>query len=289
MSNTEDLTIHITDYDRPEFVGQLIDIFEDFLEEKGIKLPVDEDDMYDEEENRAIIYGSNYDKLQADIEDRLRAWAYEEDKEEEGGRTKMTAQEAYEENKKTLFFKVVGKDDFENAHGEQTMYKKVEDLYLIPYFLDKETFAALDVTKAMFEELNITMDELWTDIKLSAEHLMPRRIDTMQNILGPAMPLPPQDKSMPVMTIVTNVKGMFGAAVLFYDGVMEDVSKRLGGDYFVLPSSKHEVICVPAMTQNADLLREMVRDINRTEVDEKDLLSDNVYYYNAEDKTFRIA
>ena len=76
-NNQEGLIIHITDCDRPEFVGQIIDIFEDFLEEKGVKLPVEEDEMYDADgdENRAIIYGSNYDELQASIEDRLREWA----------------------------------------------------------------------------------------------------------------------------------------------------------------------------------------------------------------------
>ena len=47
--------------DRTEFLGQLIDVVEDWLEEKGIDIPHSEKN----ELNAAIIYGSDYDKLQS--------------------------------------------------------------------------------------------------------------------------------------------------------------------------------------------------------------------------------
>ena len=56
----------------PEFVGQIIDIFEDFLEEKGIAIPNPERD--EDPDNEAIIYGSDYGTLQDKIEDTLRNW-----------------------------------------------------------------------------------------------------------------------------------------------------------------------------------------------------------------------
>lgn len=46
---------------RAEFLGQLIDVVEDWLEEQGIDIPNEEKD----ELNAAIIYGSDYDKLQS--------------------------------------------------------------------------------------------------------------------------------------------------------------------------------------------------------------------------------
>ena len=51
--------------DITEFVGQIIDVFEDFLEEKGVRLHVDTD---------VCVYGTDYDKLQNSIEDILREW-----------------------------------------------------------------------------------------------------------------------------------------------------------------------------------------------------------------------
>ena len=56
----------------PEFTGQIIDIFEDFLELKGITIPNPERD--EDPDNTAIIYGSDYGMLQDKIEDTLRNW-----------------------------------------------------------------------------------------------------------------------------------------------------------------------------------------------------------------------
>lgn len=55
----------------PEFVGRIIDLFEDFLEEKGIDIP-NEDKI--QSENPAIIYGMDYGFLQSGIEDILINW-----------------------------------------------------------------------------------------------------------------------------------------------------------------------------------------------------------------------
>ena len=58
----------------PEFIGQIIDIFEDFLEEKGINIENDEKNDRDDPESAAIIYGTDYGQLQSDIESTLIGW-----------------------------------------------------------------------------------------------------------------------------------------------------------------------------------------------------------------------
>ena len=62
--------------DKLEFIGQLIDIFEDFLEEKGIAIPnIDKEDDTDlDKESAAIIYGEDYYSLESKIEDTLVNW-----------------------------------------------------------------------------------------------------------------------------------------------------------------------------------------------------------------------
>ena len=57
--------------DRPEFIGQIIDIFEDFLEEKGIDIPNDEKT---ESDDPAILYGTDYGNLQSALEEMLLNW-----------------------------------------------------------------------------------------------------------------------------------------------------------------------------------------------------------------------
>ena len=56
--------------DRAEFIGQIIDIFEDFLAEKAIEIPNDDR----EDENDAIIYGLDYGELQTNLESMMTAW-----------------------------------------------------------------------------------------------------------------------------------------------------------------------------------------------------------------------
>lgn len=58
--------------DMPEFAGQIIDIFEDFLEEKGVL--IDNPERDEDADNAAILYGSDYGNLQDRIYDILRNW-----------------------------------------------------------------------------------------------------------------------------------------------------------------------------------------------------------------------
>lgn len=62
--------------DVPEFVGQIIDIFEDFLDERGVLLenPERDEDPDADPESVANIYGSDYGELQDAIEDTLVNW-----------------------------------------------------------------------------------------------------------------------------------------------------------------------------------------------------------------------
>ena len=57
--------------DLPELIGQIIDSFEDFLEEKDVRIFNPE---MDESEDPAVIYGSDYDRLYSRIEETLILW-----------------------------------------------------------------------------------------------------------------------------------------------------------------------------------------------------------------------
>lgn len=63
----------IKEEDVPEFLGNLIDVVEDFLEKKGIGIPNEERDENDEDD-QAIIYGSDYDDLSDAFQDVLENW-----------------------------------------------------------------------------------------------------------------------------------------------------------------------------------------------------------------------
>lgn len=68
--------IIINEMDKPELIGNIIDIFEDFLDDKGIIIPnpeKDEDPELDME-SPANIYGEDYDSLSTSLENLLQSW-----------------------------------------------------------------------------------------------------------------------------------------------------------------------------------------------------------------------
>ena len=91
-----------------------------------------------------------------------------------------------------------------------------------------------------------------------------------------------EDNMIP-MFVATNNKKVNGAGVILYEGLLKTFAKKIGSDFYILPSSIHEVIFVPA---NGDMdvryLIQMVKEVNATEVSPSEVLSDNVYKYHAD-------
>lgn len=83
------------------------------------------------------------------------------------------------------------------------------------------------------------------------------------------------------MFVLSNVKKYLGAACILYDSILAEIGERIQDDFFVLPSSVHEVIIVPASSgAGQEDLEAMVREINTTQVLPEEILSDRVYYYD---------
>ena len=73
----------VNNQDMAEFLGQLIDVFDDFLEERDGRIPTSDAEMEENdelEESEARIYGSDYSELEENIRELLGNW--EEGKEE---------------------------------------------------------------------------------------------------------------------------------------------------------------------------------------------------------------
>lgn len=66
---------------------------------------------------------------------------------------------------------------------------------------------------------------------------------------------------------------------------MEKVAELLGTNYYVLPSSIHELLILPDNgSMQLSELEAMVREVNATQVAPEDRLSDKVQYYDRETK-----
>lgn len=90
--------------------------------------------------------------------------------------------------------------------------------------------------------------------------------------------------------IVTNKSKMNGAAVFFYPGVMEQLAMELGGSYYIIPSSVHEVIAVKNEdTGFVESLNQTMQEVNDVMVEPYERLLDSAYYYDCVTKEFHKA
>lgn len=84
------------------------------------------------------------------------------------------------------------------------------------------------------------------------------------------------------MYVITNPEKIDGSSAMLSDATMQEMADKLGEDFYILPSSRHEVLAVPESTvSDPEDLRQMVKEVNATEVSKGDYLSDNVYHYDA--------
>lgn len=91
------------------------------------------------------------------------------------------------------------------------------------------------------------------------------------------------------MYVLSNRKNYFGAAALYYPGVLKKIGREFESDLIVLPSSIHEVILLPAKRwTDYDGLNEMIVDINENHVAKEEVLSNHFYYYDLERDELRM-
>lgn len=88
--------------------------------------------------------------------------------------------------------------------------------------------------------------------------------------------------------VLSNQSRNHGAAVLLYPGVLEELHKKMEGDYYILPSSVHEVLILSKEIHFTPAeLRKMVVDINREQVEPEDRLGNDVYEFQGKTGTLQ--
>ncbi|MDY6279409.1 MAG: DUF5688 family protein [Roseburia faecis] len=144
--------------------------------------------------------------------------------------------------------------------------------------------AALIISNALLCKYGIPEAQLFHDAFENAERTRPAVITGMSEML---LQEPIEEE---LVFIATTPDGVHGAGVLAYPGFLDKAAKQLGGNFYVFPSSIHEVILAKDNGNlNASELDDMVRNINNTEVPPEERLSDNAYHYDSTAHIFELA
>lgn len=169
--------------------------------------------------------------------------------------------------------------------------------------LEMEGFAGVKICFAIFENLEkerkmklltdkcvetygISDDDLVTCMNLN-KYLY--KFDTLSNVLQMS-----GHDDFPIYAL-TNDKMSFGSGMICVDSIFRKVVERMGCDFYILPSSVHELLFVPvdnfdedeSAEEIEDKLLSMVWEVNHTQVEPNERLSNHIYYVDSKSLEFR--
>lgn len=165
-------------------------------------------------------------------------------------------------------------------------------IYRIVVSMDSNGIASTIVDHRIADDSGMTEQELFASAVENTKRILPAKIQPMTSIImevmvGEGMPreiaesmiadINPGDE---MMWVISNDIGVNGAVNMLYDENLHELAEKLNDDLYVLPSSIHEVICVPASMGEPEELADMVQEVNMTTVRLEERLSNQVYHYD---------
>lgn len=173
-------------------------------------------------------------------------------------------------------------------------YKKYLDLAIVYYISVKEDIfecASILINNSHLKLWNETLEEIDELAVKNTPFILKPELKSMGQTLKEIMfnsddnEFNEEDFENCYMYVLTNEKKQFGAATILYDNELKDFSERIESDFYIIPSSVHEVIIIPSkFVDSSDSLDEMICEVNSSQVPLVDILSDHAYKYNRADK-----
>lgn len=147
---------------------------------------------------------------------------------------------------------------------------------------DVDGVACVNITKDMLHLWNVSEEELFEIAEKNAKYY----VKPMKQVIAELLDKEITEIDVPeddAMYVITNAMKNRGAAGLFDLDLLRKTAEELQSDFFILPSSMHEIILVlETSAPSKQMLKESVEDVNQCQVKEEEYLSDNVYYYSRE-------
>lgn len=187
--------------------------------------------------------------------------------------------------KKCLYIGVIN-TELNSELLEEAVHKEKAGVSLVlRQVLEENSYGIVSgiVSKELFEEMDMGEEDVWRLAWKNTQRLFPPKFVDMKSelekLLG--MVLPKEDTPM---YFLTSKKEQYGGVYFLCEKILKKVYEKLGDNFYILPSSIHETIIMreKEVKQSVEELKLLVMDANKTTVSEKDVLSNNVYYYSEE-------
>lgn len=208
----------------------------------------------------------------------------------------------YTRIQKRLCFKVVNAEK-NRKMLEHVPHRRLLDLAVVYYvLLPNEALlnrpAAILVNNKMSELWDISESDLYNIAFENNKHFFRNVVRSLEEVIIETV-YKEQDglSTMSIQNMSNDEKRMYyvsthtkqyGATLFLYNDLLENFAQE-HGDFYILPSSIHELLFVPCSCGelNKSELCAMVQEINR-ECLEEEFLSDNIYLFHSDTKTIEM-
>nr|WP_303024794.1 DUF5688 family protein [uncultured Blautia sp.] len=192
----------------------------------------------------------------------------------------------YEQIKENLRLRLVSRED-NRKYLEQGPYRMDTIGAMVVYAdLDESLMGqemGMRITHRLLQGYGVTEGQLFDEAMTQTRMHCPFTLQSMDSLIEEMTGM--RGPGGCDMHILTNRDKFYGASVSLYPDTLPKVREMLGEDFYVLPSSVHELILLRKSGQHTPYdLRAMVRQVNREQVAPEEQLSNEVFEYRGKER-----
>ena len=187
--------------------------------------------------------------------------------------------------KENVIFSLVNTEHY-NFILRDVPHRAFEDLSIVYYEFEPEEAIYHLISNDYMESAKFCEEDLYEFAFENTRRFMPPEVLKMASLIEKiegalGLQQNKEDAKDAMVYVIRNEQGARGAVSILYNDVMEDVAEKIGGDFYLIPSSMHEFIAIPKpLGVSLDDLQEHVHYTNLMHVKTSDRLSHQVYEYD---------
>lgn len=202
----------------------------------------------------------------------------------------------YECVKERVIYKLVNTEKNKELLEDVPHVEFLDLSIVFQYLIADESFgtATILIHNAHLKLWDISMDELYKAARYNTQKLQKYEIKDMKEVICEIMQSENPEKfnleqcmtelsnSVP-MYVLSNKNRVEGAACMIYPELIRDFADAAGTSFYIIPSSIHEVLLLPADNiDESEEIKSMIREINDSQVKLEEILSYSLYFYDKE-------
>ena len=203
----------------------------------------------------------------------------------------------YESVKKGIVYKLVNTAKNKELLEDVPHVEFLDLSVVFQYLIQNEHFgtASILIHNAHLKLWDISVEELYQVADANTQKLQGYELRSMMDAIRDLMEIDAIGEVADIeymeehadnvpMYVLSNKNKVGGASCILYDGLLADFATAIGGSFYVIPSSIHEVLLLPADKKDEqEEIKAMIKEINDTQVRTEEILSDSLYFFDKEE------